>query len=117
MPPLTTKRRTRTNLKTKSNQNCQKIKLYGSPTTKELQKKHSSRPVAGVEMGSRVERTCNKAAAGGPGEVVAGGVGSRTFVCRQTGRNNWGVRQTAQPRVPVWGNKASEPLIEKICGG
>ena len=30
-----------TNLKTKNNQNCQKIKLYGSPTTKELKKKHS----------------------------------------------------------------------------
>ena len=27
------------------------MKLYGSPTTKELKKKHSSRPVEGVEMG------------------------------------------------------------------
>ena len=52
LPPHTTKRRTTTNLKTKNNQNCQKIELYGSPTTKELKKKHSSRPVGGVEMGS-----------------------------------------------------------------
>ena len=42
-----------TNLKTKNNQNCQKIKLYGSPTTKELKKKHSSRLVVGVEMDSQ----------------------------------------------------------------
>ena len=44
---------TTTNLKTKNNQNCQKMELYGSPTTKELKKKHSSRPVGGAEMGSR----------------------------------------------------------------
>ena len=43
-PPHTTKRRITTNLKTKNNQNCQKIKLYGSPTTNEL-KKHSFRLV------------------------------------------------------------------------
>ena len=49
VPPRTTKRRTTTNLKTKSNQNCQKIELYGSLTTKELKKKHSSRLVGGVE--------------------------------------------------------------------
>ena len=33
MPPCTTKRRTTSNLKTKNNNNCQKIKLYGSLTT------------------------------------------------------------------------------------
>ena len=59
MPPHTTKRTT--NLKTKNNQNCQKIELYGSPTTKELKKKHSFRLVGGVE------RTCSKAAVGRPG--------------------------------------------------
>ena len=42
LPPRTTKRRKTTNLKTKNNQNCQKIELYGSLTTKELKKKHSS---------------------------------------------------------------------------
>ena len=67
MPPCTTKRRTTTNLKTKNNQNCQKIELYGSPTIKELKKKHSSRPVGGVEMGNWVERTCDTATAGGLG--------------------------------------------------
>ena len=36
----------------KNNQNFQKIKLYKSPTTKELKMKHSSRPVGEVEMGS-----------------------------------------------------------------
>ena len=52
LPPRTTKRRTTTNLKTRNNQNCQKVKLYGSPTTKELKKKHSFRLVGGVETGS-----------------------------------------------------------------
>ena len=49
LSPRTTKRRT-TNLKTKNNQ---KIKLYGSLTTKELKKKHSSRQVGRVETGSQ----------------------------------------------------------------
>ena len=59
--PCTTKRMTTTNLKRKYNQNCQKIKLYESPTTKELKKKHSSRPVEGAETGSQVERIHGKA--------------------------------------------------------
>ena len=67
VPPCTTKRRTTTNLKTKSNQNCQKTKLYGSLTTKKLKKKHLSRLVGGEETGSRAERT--------HGKVVAGGLG------------------------------------------
>ena len=49
--PHTTKRIT-TNLKTKNNQNCQKIKLYESLTTKELKKKHSSKLIGGAETGS-----------------------------------------------------------------
>ena len=52
MPPHKTKRRTTTNLKTKINQNFQKVELYGSLTTKELKKKHLSRPVGGAETGS-----------------------------------------------------------------
>ena len=52
MPPHTTKRRTITKLKTKNNQNCQRIELYGRPTTKELKKKLSSRAEGGVEMGN-----------------------------------------------------------------
>ena len=75
MPPCTIKRRTTTNLKTKNNQNCQKIELYGSPTTKELKKKLSSRLVGGAEMGSWVERTRGKVVAGGRGEVADCGAG------------------------------------------
>ena len=51
LPPHITKRRTTTNLKTKNNQKCQKIKLYGSLTIKELKKKHSFSLVGGAEMG------------------------------------------------------------------
>ena len=47
LPPRTTKRRTTTNLKTKNN--CQRIGLYRSLTTKELKKKHSSRLVGRME--------------------------------------------------------------------
>ena len=36
--PRTTKRRITTNLKSINNQKCHKIKLYGTPTTKELKK-------------------------------------------------------------------------------
>ena len=50
--PCTTKRIT-TNSKTKNNQNCQRIELHGSLTTKKLKKKHSSRLVGGAEMGSQ----------------------------------------------------------------
>ena len=52
LPPHTIKRRTTTNLKTKNNHNCQKIELFGSSTTKDLKKKHSSRLEGGVKMGS-----------------------------------------------------------------
>ena len=37
--PRTTIRRITTNLKSINNQKCQKIKLHGTPTTKELKKK------------------------------------------------------------------------------
>ena len=74
MSPCTTKRKTTTNLKTKNNQNFQKIKPYRSPTTKKLKKKHSSRLVGGAETGSQAERIRGKVAAGGPG--------SPTFACR-----------------------------------
>ena len=46
-------------------------------------------------------RTHGKVAAGWPGEAAVGGLGGPTFTCRQTRRNNWGARQTAQSRVPV----------------
>ena len=53
--PHTTKRRIQTNLNTINNQKCQKIKLHGTATTKEL-KKHSPRLVGGIETGSQVGR-------------------------------------------------------------
>ena len=43
--------------------------------TKEIKKKHSSRPVGRAETGSRAERTHSKAVAGGPSEVADCGVG------------------------------------------
>ena len=87
VPPRTTKRRTTTNLKTKNNQNYttvfgQKIRLYGSLTTKELKKKHSSRPVGGAETGSQAEGTHGKVAAGRPREAMACELGGPTFSCR-----------------------------------
>ena len=39
------------NLKTNTTQNCQKIELYGSLTTKDLKKPHSSRRVGGQIRG------------------------------------------------------------------
>ena len=73
MPPSTMKRRT-TNLKPKNSQNCQKIELYGSPTTKELKKKHSFRLLGGAKTGSqsREDQTV---------EVAACRLGCPTFVC------------------------------------
>ena len=82
MPLCKSKRRT-TNLKTKKpNQNCQKIEVYGSLTTRGLKEKHSSRLVGGAETGSWVERTRGKAVAGELGKAVACRLGSSTFACR-----------------------------------
>ena len=53
-------KRTTRNLKTQNNQNCQKIKLYGSLITTDLKKKHSFRLVEGVETAARKERTGSK---------------------------------------------------------
>ena len=107
VPPPTTKRRT-TNFKTK-NKNCQKIELYGSPTTKELNKTHSSSLVGGEETGSQAERT--------PGEAVAGRPG-RSHIHEQTNREEqMGSETDPQPRAPAQGKKASKPLTENTCGG
>ena len=70
------------NFKTKNNQNCQKIELYGSLATKELKKKHSSKPVGELETGSRAEGTGGKAAVGGPSEAAGYGLVGPTFECR-----------------------------------
>ena len=84
MPPRTTKRRTTTNLKTKTNQNCQKSELYRSPTTKKLKEKHSYRLVGVGDMGSwgreDVLQVCGWRT--GMGKVAAGRVGSATVAHR-----------------------------------
>ena len=107
LPPHTTKRRPTTNLKTKNNQNCQKIKLYESLTTKELRKKHSSRLVGGTEVDNWVERTHGKAMAGGPGWAQWQLVVPHLHADKLGGTTR-GARQTTQPRAPVQGNKASD---------
>ena len=75
-PPCTIIRRITANLKTKNTQNCQKFKLYGSLTTKDLKKPYSSRRVRGAEAGSWSEEDVS-----GSGEtaVVVSGTGSPTF--------------------------------------
>ena len=83
--------------------------MYWSLTTKGLKKKHSSRPVGGVEMGhwgrEDVWQGCSSWTEG-------------SHICMWINqRNNWGAWQTKQPRVPVQGNKASKPLTVKTCGG
>ena len=88
MPPHTTKRRTTPHLKTittttKKNENCQKIKLYGNLTTKELKKKHSFRQ-EGWRQAARVEKMLSKAShlEDWAGEAAAGGAGGPTCACR-----------------------------------
>ena len=69
--------------------------MYGSLTTKELKKKHSYRPVGGVETGSWAVRTCSKAAAGGPGQA--------RWQLEDLGRqgSSW---QTGQSYICMWIN-------------
>ena len=93
--------------------------MYGSPTTKELKKKHSSRPVGGTETGSRAERTYSKAAAGGPGQarrcIVEWVV---PYSCADnSGGTNGEQYRPWNPGLQHWGNKALKPLTENTCGG
>ena len=61
------------NLKTSNTQNCQKIKLYGSLTAKDLKKPHSSRwvPFTGSQSSSiqHTERNTGRLANGGDKET------------------------------------------------
>ena len=56
--------------------------MYGSPTTKELKKKYSSRLIGGVEMGSRGGEDLGQASdwRTRAGKVAAGKAGSPTYV-------------------------------------
>ena len=89
-----TKRRITTSSKTKNNKNCQKIELYGSPTTKEL-KKYSSRVVERQKWEADMVRTWDK---------VAGRPGLPHLSVDKLGGKL--VRQTEQPRLPMWEIKA-----------
>ena len=51
------------------------------------------------------------------GKMSMGEPGCPTSVCGRTRRNNWGVRQITQPRVPALEKKASEPLAVKASEG
>ena len=80
-------------------------------TTKELKKKHLSRPVGGVKMGSWLEMTHSKAAARGPGwarqQLVdparqqLGDWAVPHSCADKLGGTMGGARQTTQPRVPA----------------
>ena len=108
VPPHTTKRRTTTNLKTKSNQNYQKIELYGSLTIKELKNKHSSRLLGGVETGSQ----------GGEDSLQGSSWQSRqSNICMWI---NWEEQLESETDCATQGssigNKASKPLTKKPMG-
>ena len=70
-------------LKNKYQPEVPDTEAYGSLTTKELKKKHSSRPVGGVETGSqgREDTWQDSGWRTWAGEMMAGRVGSPTFVC------------------------------------
>ena len=62
-----------------------------------------------------MERTRGKVAAAGLGKL---GGSWQSHICMLINlENNWGVRQTTKPRVPVQEKKVSKPLVVKICGG
>ena len=87
-------------------------------TTKELKKKHSSRPVGGLETGSW-----------GREDLWQGGswrtrwerqqLEERADPCLHVDKpgGTTGEKTDGTTQVPVWGNKASKPLTEKSCRG
>ena len=101
-----------TNVKTKNNQNCQKIERYGSLTTKELKKKQSSRQVRGAELGSL-----------GREDVQQGG--SSGWRNRQsciymwqmkTGRDNWGASNPSpRPDCTAQGSNTGKIKPHNLC--
>ena len=63
------KKESQLNLKTNKTQNCQKIELYGSPTTKDLKKPNPSRWVGGVDT-QRRHRETRRCGVGGEAATV-----------------------------------------------
>ena len=78
--------------------------------TKELKKKHPSRPLGGEETGNRDREDSRQ---GGSWKTRQSHICALINWEKQLGRE----RETAQPRVPAQGNKASKPLTIKTCGG
>ena len=114
--PHRTKRRTTTNLKTKNNQNCQEIEVYGSPTT--ITKIYSFRLVRGVETGSQGKEDVRQGVAWRTGWARWQLVGQAVpHLCADNREEQLGSEINHATRVTAWGNKASEPLAVKICGG
>ena len=74
LPACTTRRRTTPNLKTKNNPELPENRTLWKSNNQGVKKKHSFRLAGGTEVGSRVERTHNK--------VAAGGLGGPIFACR-----------------------------------
>ena len=110
--PHATKRRITTNLKTKNNQNCQKIEQCRSLTTKELKKKHSSRFVGGVETGSQGGEDAQQG--GGwdwVGEVVAGRWVVPHSLVDKPGRTIGELDRPCHPGFQLWEKKASKSLM------
>ena len=113
MPPCTTKRRTITNLKTKNNQNYQKIKLCGSLTIKELKETF-------IQTGRR-GRDRQLGREDFP-QGTAGGMGQARWWLR-TGwshifmRINWEEQMGSRTDlVPARGNKAANLLLKTPVG-
>ena len=69
-------------------------------------------------MGSGADRTLSKALAGGQGMQGSSWQSRWPHICVQIKwKEQLGSRQIMQPRIPVWGNKASKPLTEKKSVG
>ena len=113
LPPCATIRRITINLKRKNTQNCQKFKLYGSPTTKDLKKPCSSRWVGEVKTGSqgRVVAVWHQRSGNDEGVTVvaAGGMCGPTFMCGgwKLGGIPWPQARPCSPEFQIWGKKAS----------
>ena len=74
-------------------------------TTKEIKKKHSSRPVGGSEMGSCAESFCSKAVASGPGRMAD--CGARWARLQLANEAAAGGPSDRLSRAPAQGDKAS----------
>ena len=115
VPACTTTRRTTT----KNNQKCQKIQQYGSPTTKELKKKHSSRPGRrgrDLQPGQRgltarhwLEDPCR--------QVMAGGAGSPTLWADKPQETTGEWDRPSNPGFQCREIKSQNLWLKKTCGG